>query len=150
MDRKTAGQSHWGGVLSREMAFERAFVNAGGTLLAGADPTGWGAVVAGYADQRGLDLLVSAGLNAEQAVAIATANGTKFLHDCTVGTITPGMQADLVVLNGNPSHHISDVRNGLLVSTEESTVLLLPSLTIDKRTAAKGLDILARSIGHAA
>ena len=37
-------------------------------------------------------------------------------------------------------------RNGLLVSTEGSTVLLLPSLTIDQRTAAKGLDILARSI----
>jgi 4-aminobutyrate aminotransferase-like enzyme len=36
-------------------------------------------------------------------------------------------------------------RNGLLVSTEGSTVLL-PSLTIDKRTAARGLDILARSI----
>jgi acetylornithine/succinyldiaminopimelate/putrescine aminotransferase len=38
-------------------------------------------------------------------------------------------------------------RNGLLVSTEGSTVLLLPSLTIDKRTAARGLDILARSRG---
>jgi acetylornithine/succinyldiaminopimelate/putrescine aminotransferase len=37
-------------------------------------------------------------------------------------------------------------RNGLLVSTEGSTVLLLPSLTIDTKTAAKGLDILARSI----
>jgi acetylornithine/succinyldiaminopimelate/putrescine aminotransferase len=37
-------------------------------------------------------------------------------------------------------------RNGLLVSTEGSAVLLLPSLVIDKRTAARGLDILARSI----
>ena len=37
-------------------------------------------------------------------------------------------------------------RNWLLVSTEGSAVLLLPSLTIDKRTAARGLDILARSI----
>ena len=37
-------------------------------------------------------------------------------------------------------------RNGLLVSTEGPTVLLLPSLAIDKRTAARGLDILARSI----
>ena len=37
-------------------------------------------------------------------------------------------------------------RNGLLVSTEGSTVLLLPSLAIEKRTAARGLDILARSI----
>ena len=37
-------------------------------------------------------------------------------------------------------------RNGLLVSTEGSAVLLLPSLEIDKRTAARGLDLLARSI----
>jgi acetylornithine/succinyldiaminopimelate/putrescine aminotransferase len=37
-------------------------------------------------------------------------------------------------------------RHGLLVSTEGSTVLLLPSLAIDKRTAARGLDALARSI----
>ena len=37
-------------------------------------------------------------------------------------------------------------RNGLLVSTEGSTVLLLPSLAIDKRTAREGLDILVRSI----
>ena len=37
-------------------------------------------------------------------------------------------------------------RNGLLVSTEGSTVLLLPSLAIDKGTAARGLDILGRSI----
>jgi acetylornithine/succinyldiaminopimelate/putrescine aminotransferase len=37
-------------------------------------------------------------------------------------------------------------RNRLLVSTEASTVLLLPSLAIEKRTAARGLDILARSI----
>jgi acetylornithine/succinyldiaminopimelate/putrescine aminotransferase len=37
-------------------------------------------------------------------------------------------------------------RNGLLVSTEGPTVLLLPALTIDQRTAAKGLDALARSI----
>jgi imidazolonepropionase-like amidohydrolase len=114
-DRKTAGQSWWGGVLNREMAFERAFVSAGGTLLAGADPTGWGAVVAGYGDQRGLELLVSAGFSPEQAIAIATANGARFLHDRTVGTIAQGLQADLVVLKGNPSHDISDVRNVELV-----------------------------------
>jgi hypothetical protein len=114
-DRKASGQSWWGGVLSKEMAFERAFVSAGGTLLAGADPTGWGAVVAGYGDQRGLELLVSAGFSPEQAMAIATSNGARFLNDRTVGTIAQGMQADLVVLKGNPSHDISDVRNVELV-----------------------------------
>ncbi len=114
-DRKRAGQSWWGGVLRQEMAFERAFVSAGGKLLAGADPTGWGAVVAGYGDQRGLELLVSAGFGPEQAIAIATSNGARFLNDRTVGTIAEGMQADLIVLQGNPSRQISDVRNVELV-----------------------------------
>lgn len=37
-------------------------------------------------------------------------------------------------------------RNGLLVSTAGSTVLRLLSLAIDKRSAARGLDILSPSI----
>ena len=37
-------------------------------------------------------------------------------------------------------------RNGLLVSAEGSTVLLLPSLVIDKRTAARGLDLHRRGV----
>jgi hypothetical protein len=97
------------------MAFERAFVSAGGTLLAGADPTGWGGIVAGYGDQRGLELLVSAGFSPEQSVAIATSNGARFLNDHTVGRIAEGLKADLVVLLGNPSRRISDVRNVELV-----------------------------------
>jgi imidazolonepropionase-like amidohydrolase len=114
-DRQRAEQARWAGVLRQEMAFERAFVTAGGKLLAGADPTGWGAVVAGYGDQRGLELLVSAGFSPEQAIAIATSNGARFLNDRTVGRIAEGMQADLVVLRGNPSQQISNVRNVELV-----------------------------------
>jgi hypothetical protein len=114
-DRRSAGQSWWAGALRQEMAFERAFVSAGGKLLAGADPTGWGGIVAGYGDQRGLELLVSAGFSPEQSIAIATSNGARFLNDRTVGRIADGMQADLVVLQGNPSRRISDVRNVELV-----------------------------------
>jgi imidazolonepropionase-like amidohydrolase len=114
-DPKAAGQSWWRAVLRQEMAFEWAFVGAGGQLLAGADPTGWGAIVAGYGDQRGLELLVAAGFTPEQSIAIATSNGARFLHDRSVGRIAEGLQADLVVLRGNPSRHISDVRNVELV-----------------------------------
>jgi imidazolonepropionase-like amidohydrolase len=114
-DRTSVGQPRWGAVLRLEMAFERSFVGAGGKLLAGADPTGWGGIVAGYGDQRGLELLVSAGFSPEQAIAIATSNGARFLKDATIGRIAEGMQADLVVLRGNPSRRISDVRNVELV-----------------------------------
>lgn len=53
-----------------EMAFERAFVQAGGTLLAGCDPTGNGAVLAGYGDQREVELLVEAGFTPLEALRI--------------------------------------------------------------------------------
>src|SRR6266536_2482186 len=48
--------SPWPAAFKKEMEFERAFVKAGGTLLAGLDPTGMGGIVAGFGDQRELEL----------------------------------------------------------------------------------------------
>jgi hypothetical protein len=62
----------WGAMLKKEMEFEREFVKAGGLLMAGADPTGWGGVIAGYSDQREVELLVESGFTPEQAIRIAT------------------------------------------------------------------------------
>lgn len=97
-------------LLRKEMEFERAFVAAGGRLLAGVDPTGWGGVVAGFGDQRQLELLVEAGFTPEQAIKIASSNGANFLRQNDIGTIAPGSRADLVILRGNPSTDISNVR----------------------------------------
>jgi hypothetical protein len=95
---------------ANEMEFERAFVQAGGTLLAGEDPTGIGGVLAGFGDQRELELLVQAGFTPLEAIHIATMNGAKYLgDDARVGSIAPGKQADLVVLNGDPSAKIDDI-----------------------------------------
>ena len=102
--------------LTREMRFERMFVAAGGRLLAGVDPTGWGGLVAGFGNQRQLELLVEAGFTPEMAIRIASANGAAFLklgHE--IGRIAPGYQADLVLLRGDPSQNISDVRRVELV-----------------------------------
>src|SRR5262249_4986130 len=41
---------------------EADFFRAGGLLIAGTDPTGGGGVIAGFSDQRELELLVEAGL----------------------------------------------------------------------------------------
>lgn len=85
------------------MAFERAFVAAGGLLGAGSDPCCLSAI-AGYADQRNFELLVEAGFSAEAAIQIMTLNGAKILGIADrVGTIEPGRQADLVVLRGDPT-----------------------------------------------
>jgi len=98
--------------LKKEMAFERAFVKAGGLLLAGPDPTGNGGVLPGFGDQRELELLVEAGFSPLEAIQIGTANGARFLGQLDrIGTIAAGKHADLVVLGGDPSKRISDVEN---------------------------------------
>jgi imidazolonepropionase-like amidohydrolase len=102
--------------LSKEMQFERDFVAAGGLLLAGSDPTGDTGVLAGYADQRQIELLVQAGFTPVEAIHIATANGADALgQSARIGTIAKGKQADLVVVTGDPSRNISDIRNVELV-----------------------------------
>jgi hypothetical protein len=96
----------------KELAFELAFVRAGGHLMAGADPTGNGGALPGFADQRGLQLLVEAGFTPVEALRIASANGAKFLgRDKDLGTIEPGKLADLVVVRGDPAKAIADAEN---------------------------------------
>jgi imidazolonepropionase-like amidohydrolase len=105
--------------LKKELEFEYAFVKAGGLLNSGADPTGNGGALAGFADQRNIELLVEGGFTAIEAIQIATANGAKFLGELErIGTVTSGKQADLVVINGNPAARIADIRNVKLVFKE--------------------------------
>ena len=96
----------------KEEEFEYAFSKGGGLLLAGLDPTGMGGVIAGFGDQREVELLVEAGFTPVEAIHIATANGAQYLGDLDrVGTIAPGKQADLVVIKGDPSKKIDDIEN---------------------------------------
>jgi imidazolonepropionase-like amidohydrolase len=111
-----AGAPDWKKLLQLEMEFERAFVAAGGTLLAGCDPTGNGGVLAGYGDQRGLELLVEAGFTPVEAIRIATLNGAQFLGEGErIGSVTAGKLADLVLVTGDPSKQIADVEKVELV-----------------------------------
>jgi Amidohydrolase family len=102
----------WDTALGLEMAFEVSFVRAGGLLMAGADPTGWGGVVAGFADNRNIELLVEAGFTVEEAVQIASANGASFLRESQrIGSVLPGRQADLVVLRGPLATNVRAIRD---------------------------------------
>jgi hypothetical protein len=97
-------------LLKIEMQFEREFVSAGGLLMAGCDPTGYGAVVPGFGDQRNIELLVEAGFTPVQAIQIATLNGAKYMgKDATIGSIARGKAADLVVLGDNPAEKIENI-----------------------------------------
>jgi enamidase len=98
------------------MAFERAFVKAGGTLIVGTDPTGGGGLVPGYSNQRAIELLVEAGFSPLEAIRIATLNGATYLgRGAITGSIQVGKLADLVVLRGDPSADITAIRNVDLV-----------------------------------
>jgi len=105
-------ESPWPMMFQKEMEFERAFVKAGGTLLAGLDPTGLGGVIAGYGDEREIELLVDAGFTPLEAIKIATLNGAEFLGEQThVGSLAVGKQADILVVKGDPSSSIADIEN---------------------------------------
>ena len=96
----------------KELEFEYAFAKAGGLLLAGLDPTGMGGVIAGFGDQREVELLVEAGFTPREAIHIATYNGAQYLGELErIGTIAAGKQADLVVIKGDPSKKIEDIEN---------------------------------------
>jgi imidazolonepropionase-like amidohydrolase len=98
--------SPWPKLFALEQAFELAFARAGGTLLTGLDPTGYGGVIAGYGDQRGVELLVEAGFTPLEAIRIATSNGARFLGEDDIGSIEAGKAADLVLVRGDPSTDI--------------------------------------------
>jgi imidazolonepropionase-like amidohydrolase len=102
----------WHRLFEKEMAFELAFAKAGGLLVAGSDPTGHGGVVAGFSNQRQIQLLVEAGFMPVEAIGIATLNGARALgRDTEIGSIAKGKRADLVVIHGNPEEAISDVKH---------------------------------------
>jgi imidazolonepropionase-like amidohydrolase len=91
---------------------EKLFSDAGGLLTVGTDPTGNGGIIAGYSNWRAIELLVeAAGFTPLEALKIATLNGAIDLGiDKITGTITVGKEADLIVMDGDPSKNISDIR----------------------------------------
>jgi hypothetical protein len=88
---------------------------AGVPLVAGTDD------IAGFTLQRELELYVEAGLTPSQALQIATYNGAKYarvLDDR--GIISPGRRADFILVDGDPTRNISDIRKVALVVKGEA------------------------------
>jgi len=119
--------------LKKEMEFEYAFVKAGGQLMAGADPTGNGGALAGFADQRNIMLLVEAGFTPAEAIRIYTLNAAQYLGEADrIGSIAEGKAADLVVIRGDPSKKISDI--------EKMTIVFRDGVGYDTQKLIKSVD----------
>ena len=89
-------------VYAKALEYERAFVDAGGLLAAGVDPTGYGAAPPGLGDQRNFELLLEAGFSPVEVVQIMSLNGAKILEiDADVGSVEAGKVADLVVIDAD-------------------------------------------------
>jgi len=102
--------------VQKEVKFERNFVAAGGMLLAGCDPTGFGQTLAGVGDQREVELLVEGGFTPVEAIHIATQNGATFLGAADrIGSVAAGKQADLVLLDGDLAKDITVIEKPEIV-----------------------------------
>jgi hypothetical protein len=83
---------------------------AGVPLVAGTDD------IPGFTLQRELELYVEAGLTPSEALRIATYNGARYSRLLDErGVISPGRRADLILVDGEPTQRISDIRKVALV-----------------------------------
>ncbi len=83
--------------------------DSGIQIVAGTDGSGLELV-------RELELYVAAGFTPAAALATATIAPAKLVHaENTTGSIRAGKQADLVLVEGDPSHRIGDLRNTRVV-----------------------------------
>jgi len=96
----------------KALEYEKAFVEAGGLLASGVDPTGYGGALPGYGDQRNYELLHEAGFNSGEVVQIMSLNGAKILGiDKETGSIEAGKHADLILINGDLASDPALIRN---------------------------------------
>jgi len=115
VQKKPAGD--WAAAYPKLAKLEKMFVDAGGMLMDGTDPTGYGGVVPGYAGKREIELLVhDGGFSVAQAISISTRNGAIFLgRDKDIGTLEVGKRADVLVIDGDPTKDIAAIEKMPLV-----------------------------------
>jgi imidazolonepropionase-like amidohydrolase len=95
------------------VAFVGQMYRAGVPLVAGTD------ALAGFTVHSELEIYVQAGITPAQALQVATFNGAKFSRlENSHGQIKPGFVADLVLVDGDPTANIADLRKTVLVFTQ--------------------------------
>ncbi len=105
-------------------SFERMVEFVGHAYRAGIPVVAGTDAIAGFTLHSELELYVKAGLTPSQALQIATLNGAKYtgtLHER--GSIAVGKLADLVLVDGDPTRDIAQLRKVALVITQGKLIL---------------------------
>ena len=87
-----------------------AKLNAAGVPIALGNDTGIENTFFGFGEHRELELMVAAGMTPMQVLVAATRTPAGILRLDRLGTIAPGKDADLIVLNANPLDDIANTR----------------------------------------
>lgn len=98
--------------LTRQIRFDKEFYDMGGLLMIGTDPTGPGGVVPGFSNVHEIELRVENGFKFEEVIKASTMNAAIYERRANlVGSLAPGKQADVVLINGDPTTRPRDMRN---------------------------------------
>ncbi|MGZ4875312.1 MAG: amidohydrolase family protein [Candidatus Angelobacter sp.] len=96
---------HYQDSFQRMLDMAKAFYDAGIPLVAGTDS------LAGFALHRELELYEKAGIPAAKVLQLATLGAARVVkRDADLGSIAPGKLADVILVDGNPATHVSDIR----------------------------------------
>jgi imidazolonepropionase-like amidohydrolase len=94
-----------------DMRRVRQFYTMGGNVVVGTDPTGAGRTIAGYSNQRLIEILIEAGFTVEEAIKLSTFNGANYLGlSNETGSVEVGKKADLILISGDLKKDISNIR----------------------------------------
>jgi imidazolonepropionase-like amidohydrolase len=89
----------------RMLDMAKTFYDSGVPIVAGTDS------LAGFALHRELELYVKAGIPAPKVLQLATLGAARVVkRDSELGSIAPGKLADVILVEGDPAAHISDIR----------------------------------------
>ncbi len=89
----------------RMLDMAKTFYDAGVPIVAGTDS------YAGLALHRELELYEKAGIPAPKVLQLATLGAARVVkRDNELGSIAPGKLADVILVDGDPATHISDIR----------------------------------------
>jgi imidazolonepropionase-like amidohydrolase len=106
MGAEPAKAAQWKPMVASMQQAVKKLYDAGVPIMAGTDMG-----FPGYSLDRELELYVAAGLTPAQALKTATIiPATAMKIDKTTGSIEPGKQADLIIIDGDPLKNIRDIR----------------------------------------